>query len=59
MLKLIEHVEKYPCLYDHTLKEYCMENVKSKVWNEVSKAIGLPGNELMTILYNSVILFGL
>ncbi|XP_018784443.1 PREDICTED: uncharacterized protein LOC108966135 [Bactrocera latifrons] len=38
-IRLVETVEKYPCLYNNTLKEYCNRNCTEAAWVEVAEEL--------------------
>ncbi|KAL3273910.1 hypothetical protein HHI36_015337 [Cryptolaemus montrouzieri] len=40
-IKFVSEVEKYPCLYNYTMKEYSKKNITEKAWSEVGKAMNL------------------
>lgn len=42
-IRLVQEVEKYPCLYDYTLNEYSRKDITEKSWNAIGKELNLSG----------------
>ncbi|XP_076302142.1 uncharacterized protein LOC143220367 [Lasioglossum baleicum] len=38
----VQLIERYPCLYNHTLSEYAKKDITEKAWNEVANEIKWP-----------------
>ena len=38
-IKLVQAVEKYPCLYNYKLSDYSRKDVVDKAWVEVGKEV--------------------
>lgn len=50
IMKFVLLVEKYPCLYNHTLPEHCRKDLTEKAWNAISQKMKWSGN-LKSIYY--------
>lgn len=35
-IKFVEIVEKYPCIYDYSRKDYSKREIKEKAWAEIA-----------------------
>ncbi|CAH2097678.1 unnamed protein product [Euphydryas editha] len=44
-LKLVQEIEKHPCLYNNTLADYSRKDVTEKVWKKIGEKVNLTGNE--------------
>jgi hypothetical protein len=42
-IKFVQQIEKYPELYNYTLKSYSKRNVTEKAWSEVAIEVMLTG----------------
>ncbi|XP_066995202.2 uncharacterized protein [Anabrus simplex] len=40
-IKLVGEIEKYPVLYNYTLKDYSRKDITEKAWNEVAEQVGM------------------
>jgi hypothetical protein len=45
-LKIIQAVEKYPCLYDYSLSDYSKREPVSAAWETVAKDVGDTGENV-------------
>lgn len=46
-VSFVQAVEKYPCLYDHTLKAYSNRSEQDKAWNQVAGQYFSTGNKFV------------
>ncbi|XP_072399864.1 uncharacterized protein [Diabrotica undecimpunctata] len=44
-IKLVQEVEKHPCLYNYTLNEYSRKDITEKAWNDIGRELNLTGTE--------------
>ncbi|XP_028136200.2 uncharacterized protein LOC114330948 [Diabrotica virgifera virgifera] len=44
-IKLVQEVEKHPCLYNYTLNEYSRKDITENAWNDIGRELNLTGNE--------------
>jgi len=42
-IKFVQQIEKYPELYNYTLKSYSKRNITEKAWSEVATEVKLTG----------------
>lgn len=49
VVKLVQEIEKYSCLYDYTIKPYSNDRAKTAAWNEVAKTVNISGNYNYTV----------
>lgn len=41
--KFVLEVEKYPCLYNHTIADYSRKDITERAWSEISKEVNWTG----------------
>lgn len=53
-VKLVEEVEKHPCLYNYQLTQYSRKDITDLAWNNIGKKMNMSGMYILLLQQHDI-----